>query len=213
LIRYGARVRSTALVLVAVGLLVTACSTSVSGTATAGRAAGHAGPAAGLTPPPDSDQTFGAPEVATPLDTTKFQPDPCGTLTAAQQQALGLHAKGVLDKSELGNICDWSPKWDTVYSMGFNLEFDPGTALGLANAYQAAGPGAMRRLPDVHGQPAATEPSQNTDGSCTIYLGATDEIEYAVSVSIGKDEPDYPNPCPVAEKIADDATATMKSGG
>jgi Protein of unknown function (DUF3558) len=203
-------VRSTALILVAVaGLLVTACSTTMSGTATPVPATGHPGPAGSSA----ARQNFGAPEVTTPLDVAKFLPDPCATLTTAQQQALGLHAKGKLDKSDLGNICDWSPAFDTVYAMGFNVKFDPGTALGLANAYQAAGPGGMRRLADVHGQPAATEPSQNTDGSCTIYLGATDQIEYAISVTIGEQEPNYRNPCPVAQQIADDTTATMKSGG
>lgn len=150
--------------------------------------------------------------MSSPLDVTKYEPDPCRTLTTAQQHALGLAKAGSVDRSDLGDICHWSPKFDTDYAMGFNIKFDPGTPPGLANAYQAAGPGAMRRLPDVHGQPAATEPSQNTDGSCTIYLGATDQIEYAVSVSIGQDEPDYRNPCSVAMKIADDATATMKSG-
>jgi hypothetical protein len=208
LIRYRAGVRSTALVLIAVvGLLVTACSTTVSGTASAGSTAPAPRSAA-----PDSVQNFGAPKVTTPLDVARFEPNPCTTLTAAQRHALGLPKPGVLDKSDLGNICDWSLSYDTVYALGFDIKFDPGTALGLANAYQAAGPGAMRRLPDVHGQPAATEPSQNTDGSCTIYLGATDQIEYAATVSIGEHQPTYRNPCPVAQEIADDATATMKSG-
>jgi hypothetical protein len=161
---------------------------------------------------PGADDNHGAPKVATPLDIAKWQANPCGTLTTAQRHALGITEQGTVDHSDLGNICDWSPAFDLTYALGFNIKFAPGTPAGLANAYQAAGPGGMRRLPDVHGQPAATEPSQNTKGSCTIYLGATDQIEYAASVTIGDQQPQYRDPCSVALKIADDATATMKSG-
>jgi hypothetical protein len=152
-----------------------------------------------------------APKVTTPLATARFQTDPCATLTSAQRHALGITGAGTVEHSRLGDICDWSPRYDLTYALGFDVEFDAGAPVGLANAYDAAGPGALVRLPDVHGQPAVTEPSQNTDGNCTIYLGATDRIEYVASVVIGHNEPRYRNPCSVARQIADDATATMKS--
>jgi hypothetical protein len=201
-------------VVTAVALGLAGCSTTTTGTPSAEDAVtGTTGDGSDESAAPGPGNGYGAPKVTTPLNITKWQASPCDTLTTAQQRALGITKQGTVDRSDLGNICDWSPAYDLTYALGFNIKFDPGSATGLANAYQAAGPGGMRRLPDVHGQPAATEPSQDTGGSCTIYLGATDQIEYAASVTIGDREPQYPNPCSVAQEIADDATATMKSGG
>lgn len=203
-----AAVRATALVTAVLGgLLVAGCSTVTQGTALP---AGPTPSAPSSAAPTSSD--YGAPKVATPLDTTRFQQNPCSALTRAQQQALGISAAGSVEVDDLGNICHWSLQYDVVYAFGFNVKFPEGEALGLANAYQNAGPGAMRRLPDVYGQPAAIDPSQNTDGLCAVYLGATDQISYAATVQIGPDQPDYQNPCSVAEQIAADTTATMKSG-
>jgi Protein of unknown function (DUF3558) len=202
----------------AVVLALAGCSTTTTGTPSA-QGGGQPVVTEGQTNTPDGapdesakpgpGNNFGAPKVATPLDVTKWQANPCSTLTTAQQHALGLTKPGKVDHSDLGNICDWSPAFDITYALGFNIKFAPGGPAGLADAYEAAGPGGMRRLPDVHGQPAATEPSQNINGSCTIYLGASDQIEYAASVTIGDQEPQYKDPCAVAQKIADDATATM----
>jgi hypothetical protein len=140
-------------------LVVTGCTATTSG---APRPAG--------TRRPTVIARFGAPAVTTRLDTTKYQADPCDTLTAGQLSALGITQPGKITPSDDGAICAWSPRYDVSYAVGFNTRFDPGAAAGLANAYQTAGPGSMTRLPDVHGQPAATQTSQNTDGSCTIYL-------------------------------------------
>jgi hypothetical protein len=174
---------------------------------------GSARPANNAPPTTSSANNFGAPKVTTPLDTTKYQANPCGTLTPAQLQALGITQPGKVTPDPTGALCDWSPQLDVVYTVGFNTSFLPGDAKGLANAYQLGGPSSMQRLPDVHGQPAVTQPSQNTDGSCFIYLGATDVISYAASVTIAAGLPHFADPCTVAGQIADDVTATMKSGG
>jgi hypothetical protein len=193
------------------------CTTTTTGTPSAEGGvteapAGTAGGGSDRSAAPGPGDNYGAPKVTTPLDVTKWQVSPCSTLTATQRQVLGLTRQGTVEHSDLGNICHWSPVYDIDYALGFDIKFTPGGPTGLADAYEAAGPGGMQRLPDVHGQPAATEPSQNTNGSCTIYLGATDQIEYAAAVTIGDREPQYRNPCAVARHIADDATATMKSG-
>jgi hypothetical protein len=174
---------------------------------------GSARPASNAPPATSSANNFGAPKVTTPLDTTKYQANPCGTLTPAQLQALGITQPGKVTPDPTGALCDWSPQLDVVYTLGFNTTFQPGDAKGLANAYQLGGPSSMQRLPDVHGQPAVTQPSQNTDGSCIIYLGATDVISYGVAVTIAAGLPHFADPCTVAAQIADDVTATMKSGG
>lgn len=186
------------------------CSTSTAGAA---RPAGNAPPTAGSDSGPGPANSYGAPKVTTPLDTTKYQPNPCATLTPAQLQALGITQPGKVTPDPAGALCDWSPRQGVNYTFAFNTKFAPGDAKGLANAYQVGGPSSMRRLPDVHGQPAVTQPGQNTDGSCTIYLGATDVISYAAAVVIGVGLPHFADPCTVAQQIADDVTTTMKSGG
>lgn len=184
------------------GFLVAGCQAILPGTALPGSTAGA----------PTTSNDFGAPKVTTPLDTAKFQPDPCTALTQAQQQALGIAVAGHPQATAQGSICQWSPRYDAVYGFGFNVRFPQGEATGLANAYQNAGQGGMRRVPDVDGQPAAVDPSQDTGGLCAVYLGATDQVDYVATVSLGPDQPDYQNPCSVAQQIAAAATATMKSG-
>ncbi len=179
----------------------------------AAQTAGSAQPADNAPPTTGSANNFGAPKVTTPLDTTKYQANPCGTLTPAQLQALGITQPGKVTADPTGGFCDWSPQLDVVYTLGFNIEFQPGDAPGLANVYQIGGPNSIKRLPDVHGQPAVTQPSQNTGGSCTIYVGATDMISYGVAVTIPGGLPHFADPCTVATQIADDVTTTMKSGG
>jgi len=197
-------IRVRPVILVIAMVVLAGCSTPTVGSA---RPAGNAPPTT------NSANNFGAPKVTTPLDTTKYQANPCATLTPAQLQALGIGQPGKVTPDPTGALCDWSPQLDISYTFGFNTSFEPGDAKGLANAYQLGGPSSMQRLPDVHGQPAVTQPSQNTDGSCTIYLGATDVISYAAAVVIAAGLPHFADPCTVAARIADDATATMKSGG
>lgn len=189
-------------------LFVAGCATGTAGRPTAAPPTG-----ASASQPATNADTYGAPKVTSPLDTTKYQPNPCVALTSAQLRAIGIGVAGTVQQDTQGNVCHWAVAPDTNYAFAFDLAFPPGEPSGLANAYQAAGPGDLRRLPDVHGQPAVTEPSQNTGGNCTIYLGATDHVEYAVSVLVGQGRPQYRNPCSVAGQIADAVTATMKSGG
>src|SRR5689334_11056361 len=50
----------------------------------------------------------GAPKVDDPLDTDRFQQDPCRTLTGEQTQDLNLPATGkVMEDTALGVACEW----------------------------------------------------------------------------------------------------------
>lgn len=195
--------------IVVAAFVATACSPGTPGAAPPVDAAPLTTSAAG----PGAADNWGAPRVAKPLHVTKYLANPCLALTMRQLHTLGLPAEGLLDQSTLGNICSWGVRYDTTYDLGFNLKFPRGEPSGLANAYQVAGVSSMKRLPDLDGIPEATEPGENTNGSCTIYLGATDTIEYAAAVVIGFGEPFYQNPCSAAEQLAASATATMRSGG
>lgn len=198
------------MIVVAAALVVSACSPAALGA-----------PVYAARPPitspstvsgPDVADNWGAPKVTEPLDVAKYLPNPCAALKPNQLKSLGLPQEGLLDKSDLGNICSWGVRSDTTYDLGFNVAFGEGDPPGLANAYKVAGASAMNRLADIDGVPAATEPGQNTNGSCAIYLGATDKIEYVAAVVIGFGAPSYQNPCSAAKSLATYATATMRSG-
>jgi uncharacterized protein DUF3558 len=201
------------ILLLALATLTAACSSSTDGSA---QPVTHPPAARPTTVSPSggndgAPNLYGAPKVTTPLDTTKWQANPCGALTPSQLTMLGVTNPGKLTPDPTGSTCDWSPQLDAHYGLGFNAQFDPGEAKGLANDYQSA-PGTLSRLPDIDGQPAVTQPAQNTDGSCIIYVGATDEVDYVSTVLISAGLPHYDDPCSVARQVAEDATLTMRSG-
>lgn len=198
------------------------CASVTVGTAQPGSSlhggGGSTTPSGGGTTKPGPGNRFGAPEVTQPLDVTKYVQQPCATLTAAQLHALGVTKAGVPDHDSGGSTCSISQKYDVVYTIAFNTHFPEGQPAGLANAYwNANGPAFttdyMKRLPDIDGVPEVTEPAQNTDGGCYIYLGATDQISYATGVTVSSStEPQYENACSIAQQLAKDVTATMRSG-
>lgn len=193
-------------VLSGTALFVAGCASATPGTAEPATS-GHSGDRH----TPDTGNDYGAPRVARSLDTTKWQANPCTALTTAQLATLGVGQAGTLTPDPSGGVCDWSPQLDVHYGLGFNTQFQPGEAKGLGNDYEFAR-GTLRRLPDIEGQPAITQPSQNTDGNCTIYIGATDDIDYVTTVIISAGLPHYDDPCSVAEQLATDATTTMRTG-
>jgi uncharacterized protein DUF3558 len=166
---------------------------------------------------PGPQNRYGAPKVTQPLDVTKYVPQPCTALTTAQRRALGLTKTGQTMRDSGGSTCSIDPKYDVVYTIAFNTHYD-GEPQGLANAYwNADGPGFtkeyMRRLPDISGVPEVTEPDQNTNGACYIYLGATDQVSYAAGVTVSSSsEPQYRKACSIAHQLAVDITGTMRSG-
>lgn len=167
---------------------------------------------------PGPGNRYGAPAVTQPLDVTKYIQNPCSALTTAQLHALHVTKAGTLEHDSGGSSCSVDPKYDVVYTLSFNTHFDEGQPTGLANAYWAAnGPDFtkdyLKRLPDIQGVPEVTEPQQNTDGGCYIYLGATDQISYAAGVTVSSAaEPQYRTACSIAQQLAKDMTETMRSG-
>jgi len=198
--------------LLALATFVAGCTSSTGGSAQPQPGGDGPAPTTRAAFPSSANDNYGAPKVTTPMDTVKWQPNPCTTVTPAQLQALGITQPGKLTTDPKGNFCEWSSQLDVSYTVAFNTGFQPGDAKGLANIYEFATPGSMRRLPDIDGQVAVTQQAQNTNGSCTIYLGATDAVSYAVDVEIEAGLPHYNDPCTPAQQVAQAATATMKAG-
>ncbi len=177
--------------LLALATLVAGCTSSTGGSAQPQPGGDGPAPTTRAASPSSANDNYGAP---------------------AQLQALGITQPGKLTTDPKGNFCEWSSQLDVSYTFAFNTGFQPGDAKGLANIYEFATPGSMRRLPDIDGQVAVTQQSQNTNGSCTIYLGATDAVSYAVDVEVEAGQPHYNDPCTPAQQVAQAATATMKAG-
>jgi hypothetical protein len=175
-------------------------------------------PSSGASVKPGPGNRYGAPKVTQPLDVTKYIQHPCAALSAAQLHALDVPRQGVPAQDADGSTCSISEKYDVVYTVAFNVHFAEGQPTGLANAYWSAnGPAFttdyMKRLPDIEGVPEVTEPAQNTDGGCYIYLGATDQISYAAGVTVSSStEPQYKTACSIAQQLAVDITRTMRAG-
>lgn len=167
---------------------------------------------------PGPQNRYGAPKVTQPLDVTKYVQQPCSALTAAQLHELGVTKAGQADHDDGGSTCSYNPTHGVAYTIQFNVHFPDSEPQGLANAYwNADGPSFdkefLKRLPDIEGVPEVTEPIQNTDGGCYIYLGATDQISYATGVTASSsDQPQYQKACSIAQQLAVDVTRTMRSG-
>lgn len=200
---------------VAAALLVAGCSGSTPGSPfpTGGGSGGSGGspvPSSSATAGPPGTTVTSAPKVTTPLDTTKYQRNPCSVLSAAQTAEFGAisskSGNSSRDGSVAGPACVWGASGNPVLTVGigFYVQYQAGLPHGLAWDFSKGG--ALLRLPDVDGQPALLVP---LSGECQIDVGATDDVMYRVDVQ-GDAAADL---CGLTKKFATEMTTTMKSGG
>lgn len=167
-------------------------------------------------PPSNSDDlpTAGAPEVDEPLDTSKFQEDPCLSLTLEQSEGIfGFNGPGELSDGALGKSCDWRNR-DTrsAGSISF-LDKDP---RGLSGEYEANEDGrwdVFEELPPIEGYPAVVRSvgDDRPNGICTVVVGASDEIAFQAWVRLSESNVGEKDPCDVAADIAGEAVKTMQA--
>ncbi|MFC4854757.1 DUF3558 domain-containing protein [Actinophytocola glycyrrhizae] len=167
-------------------------------------------------PPPTSgdgeDLPFaGAPKVEDPLDTTRFQQDPCRTLTADQTRELNLPPTGEPEKGRpLGNACVWfNPETWAEAEVHF-ADQDP---RGLSALYNVKDRYAyFDELPPIDGYPAiAVGALDDRDiGHCTVVVGVSDEVTFDVPVKLSEANVGKKDPCEAAAGVAAMALATMK---
>jgi hypothetical protein len=137
----------------------------------------------------------GAPKVDNPLDTSRFQQDPCQALSPDQVQYLGFESGKPRDMP-LGNACEWSKDGSLASVTVHFLDRSP---YGLSAEYQAnkdGKTGFFQVLPSIEGFPAvATAVVDDRDGgTCAVVVGVSDEISFEVPISlsmenIGKKDP------------------------
>lgn len=198
-------------------ILLTGCTTTT---------AGQARPDAGSTPDPGtetSDSTSDpdeppsgeAPKVEDPIDTTKFQENPCLSLTPEQTGGeLDVGTSGKVQNAALGKACEWQNDSTRGEVQIRFLDKDP---RGLTPEYEAEEDGRwayFEELPLIEGHPAVSR-SQIDDrdqGICTVVVGASDEIAFEARVRQAQEDVGTTDPCDVAVDVAGMAVNNMKAG-
>ncbi|GDY33095.1 DUF3558 domain-containing protein [Gandjariella thermophila] len=156
----------------------------------------------------------GTPNVAHPLDTTRFQKDPCSLLTPTQlrQFNMGGATGEVTPNAPTGPACSWG-NTDGPSKMSISAAILT-SGHGLVDVYSQKDTYRLfRPLPDIEGYPAAIASSADPgSGYCSIVVGVTNELAVSTIVQIDNSSPDFSNPCPRNQQVATDVVQTLKGG-
>lgn len=171
--------------------------------------------AANPTAPSGEDDlpSHGAPKVDEPLDTTRFQQDPCSTLAAEQaQDELNLPPNGEPEDIALGNGCKWhNPDTRGMVIIGFLTGNDRGLS-GFYDANQRGEYPYFIKLPPIEGFPAIAGDIEDRrpTGRCIVDVGVSDQLAVEVVLQLSQANIGQREPCEVAVEVAGKALRTMK---
>ncbi|MDV6012567.1 DUF3558 domain-containing protein [Haloechinothrix sp. LS1_15] len=196
--------------LAALAMLLTACAESTDGTPE--------------TPNDNSEQDeqhsspelphSGAPPVDDPIDTTRFEEDPCLALSDQQLTEYGYEYEDVEARVTMhaDHVCEWNMgRGEGTFVIGFTVE----NQHGLSGVYQAHGLETWEvfdQADPVHGHPAlfADPIDARERGACNVIFGANDELAVWVTMDAGRHSPHRDAPCRAAYELAELAVETMK---
>ncbi|WP_173126360.1 DUF3558 domain-containing protein [Kibdelosporangium persicum] len=161
------------------GLLAfTGCAEKTQGTATAA-----------TQPSTSTVERHGAPSVRQPLDVTRFLPQPCTILAAAQLRKLDLPGPGVPDTDSrnakaVGPSCTWR---NSGAASSLGVTFVTANTNGLADRYRAHAAGLIPGYwleTTVDGYPAVynDDLDDRARGLCMMDLGVSDHLTMLVDV-------------------------------
>lgn len=210
-------IRHTASLIGLLCLIVTGCTTPSRGEPIPVTTSESSTTASTPTPSGDEDNlpSHGAPKVEVPLDnTSRFERDPCLTLTSSQAQELNLPTAGKPDDIPYGVGCEWrNPDTRGMVSIGFLT----GNKRGLSAIYASDQRGEFAYftpLPDVDGYPAAASDVEDRrpDGRCIIDVGVTDQLIIDIVLQLSQANVGEKDPCEVAVDVAGMALRTIKEG-
>jgi hypothetical protein len=156
----------------------------------------------------------GAPKVNDPLDTSRYEKDPCLSLTSAQAQSLNLPPTGTFNEATLTVGCTWL---NTQTRGEVNIDFIVDDPRGLSPEYQANRSGKwefFEELPTIEGYPAVARAGIDSrdDGTCTVVVGVADDMAFASSVQLSLANIENGDPCKKAAEVAGLALQTMEAG-
>jgi hypothetical protein len=188
-------VRLTATTVTALGLL-TACG------------GGSASPSPSQSPSTSPSADAG-PKVPAPLPTQALLNDPCSILTAAEATKVGLASPGRKNSTGLSG-CAWSSSSTEQNEVG--LTPLPQNTGGISDIYNNKPRSAYFEPVDIDGYPGVYSDIQDarTQGSCTLWVGITDQLAVSVIPQIGVG-PNKNDPCGIAKKFATAMITHLKS--
>jgi len=159
----------------------------------------------------------GAPKVQSPIaDTSRWEADPCTTITAQQFTAAGMEAGTPErdDAPEAGPGCLWAMTSDELMlvSTGFATV---GRREGLSTVYKNNAAGQYKVFEEVapiEGHPAviAEVDDLRGEGGCGVAVGLRDDLLLTVSMQADPSTPQGKDPCGWSAKVAALAVQTMK---
>jgi hypothetical protein len=157
----------------------------------------------------------GAPQVNDPLDTTRFNQDPCQALTSDQTRSLNLPSTGEpIDHVALGAGCEWKNSDTRGYAQ---IVFADGQQHGLSSEYQANDDGKweyFEELPEIEGYPAISRAGTDSRdvGNCNVIVGVADDMVFESIAQLSRANVGQKDPCEMAAHVAGLALQTMKEG-
>jgi hypothetical protein len=165
---------------------------------------------------PSDAPSAGAPNVAHPIDTTRFHTAPCSVLSPVQLQQLNVAAPGQVVSSPAGPDCTWIDR-NGPSKMTLGVIFST-SSHGLKDIYSHKEDFKyFQQWPDIEGYPAvsALPIDRHTQGDCTVSVGVSNDLFVDVEAQLtgGANAPsDYTDPCPRALKAATAVVQTLKGG-
>ncbi|WP_245614503.1 DUF3558 domain-containing protein [Actinokineospora inagensis] len=162
-------------------------------------------------PSTSAEMSLTAPPVPNPLDTAKFEQNPCAVLSQAQAaQVANLTANRQIN-GNVAPMCIWTDADSNSVAIGFV----PANG-GLATVYKGQDnkSGYFEVSPNVGGYPAAFFGSADfrNSGGCQIAVGVHDDEVFTVNIDLQKSSPSYQDPCAISTKAAEAAVSTLKGG-
>ncbi|WP_218951898.1 DUF3558 domain-containing protein [Amycolatopsis anabasis] len=185
--------------LAAVGVVLAGCSDTKDGTPSPASPAGQSSGA---------DPGTGVPPVETPLDTARFEQDPCSLLTSAQAQEIAGLVKSTPDNAQGGPSC----QWQDPSGFGINIGFIPNGLRNLYSQHKAGRVSYFEPVASVAGYPGAFGAlgDVRAQGTCTLSVGVRNDLAMSVVSTLGSQR--GAQSCQVVLKAAETAVTTIKGG-
>lgn len=152
--------------------------------------------------PASSSATGGGsgPKVPAPLPTQDLLGgNPCKVLTDAETSDFGLVVPGEKTTEPLAG-CEWRSSGNGQNSIGMRVV--PQNKNGISDIYDQKTRQAYFEPVTVDGYPGVLADTQDgrPSGTCTLWLGVTDQLAISIIPSIGAG-PNKSNPCGLAQKF------------
>jgi hypothetical protein len=158
----------------------------------------------------------GVPAVADALDTTRFQQEPCTTLTDAQVAGLlGPNAQPHEDlNADGGPGCFWHPS--NVTQAAVSVIYNTKNKGGLTTIYEKQGTTFPLFIPmdPINGYPTVAyglADQRTSDGKCAVALGTSNQDVIDVAVALSEGKIDKKDPCAAAHEVAATVLSNLRA--